>query len=697
MKPAKIKKLLSMLLAATVLLSSLTLNAFAAAAEQQEGGTTGGLSQELQDVLDNTLNTIAEKVSAPSFGISGGEWSVLALARGGYYDTGDTYFLDYYDRVVKTVNETADENGKLSANQSTENTRLILALSAIGKSAEQVGNYNLIEPLSDFDWVVYQGINGAIYALLAMDTNNYQTSDPTTRQQCIDFILEKQQATSGGWALFGSSADPDITAMALQALAPYRDDEKVAAAIDRGINALSSIQRDDGGFGSWGSINSESISQVIIACTALGIDPGTDSRFVKNGNSAVDAQLLFYNEDTKDFSHVQGYGGNSMATDQAACALIAYQLFLQGEPSLYDILGDAKADAKNELNTYKDPAAYRDAQKVVLAQAIADGEAAIDAAENWDAVSTALAAAKKEIDAIKTDAQLTAEEEGDARALAKINAQKELDAYKNAADYRPAQQTELAEAIAAGKAAVEAANNVAEVNAALEKAKAAMDAIKTDAQLTEEENANQPEPETVTITDVNGTGAIATAEEGVLTDKMELEVNNLTSGDKYDVAQSAFADKGGAFQLFDIYLLENNVEIQPGGKITISLPVPQGYNAAAKVYHIREDGTLTDMGAALTDGKLVFTTDHLSLYAVWQPASVTDAGSSGEDNSQQDSQAGDTSSAVREAASSNADVDKAAGGPNTGEGDAVVLWLAVSMLSLAAMAVLLKSKKKQNQ
>ena len=71
-----------MLLAATVLLSSLTLNAFAAAAEQQESGATGGLSQELQDVLDNTLNTIAEKVSAPSFGISGGEWSVLALARG---------------------------------------------------------------------------------------------------------------------------------------------------------------------------------------------------------------------------------------------------------------------------------------------------------------------------------------------------------------------------------------------------------------------------------------------------------------------------------------------------------------------------------------------------------------------------------------------------------------------------------------
>lgn len=105
------------------------------------------------------------------------------------------------------------------------------------------------------------------------------------RRQCVDAILSAE-CSGGGWAFGGSAADPDMTAMALQALAAYRSEAAVAAAVTRGLDVLSAMQTGDGGFASSGVVNAESAAQVIVACTALGIDPDTDSRFVKDGGSA---------------------------------------------------------------------------------------------------------------------------------------------------------------------------------------------------------------------------------------------------------------------------------------------------------------------------------------------------------------------------------------------------------------------------
>ena len=295
----------------------------------------------VNEVLEDTFSKLSQKVSEPVFGTTGGEWTVLALARGNYFNKDSDYFKGYYDRIVDTVNKTAssvNKNGALHSRKYTENSRLIMALSSIGKDSHSVGDWDIIAPLEDFDNVVWQGINGPIFALIALDTQNYQTSDSTIRQQYIEYILNKE-IDGGGWALNGGSADPDITAMTLQALANYTDDEKVAAAVERGINTLSSLQKDNGGYASWGSINSESIAQVITACTALGIDPATDERFVKNGHSAVDALLEFYDKDSTDFTfrHTMDGKGNAMATDQAAYALVAYQRFVNGKNSLYDM------------------------------------------------------------------------------------------------------------------------------------------------------------------------------------------------------------------------------------------------------------------------------------------------------------------------------------------------------------------------
>ena len=310
-------------------------------------GDTGDKA-DYKTTLNETMAQLAATVTEPSFGTGAGEWTVLSLARGNYYDTGDKYFEDYYSRIEETVKEKAASvnlNGALHKVKSTENSRLIMALSAIGKDPTKVGGVDLVGAYSanGFGWIKKQGLNGPVFALIALDTYNYKTSDATIRQQCVDYIL-KAELANGGWALSGTTADPDMTAMVLQALANYADNSDVKDAAERGFAALSSIQKDNGGYASWGSVNSESIAQVIVACTAWGIDPSTDSRFVKSGGSTVDALLEFYVPDGKGFAHVLettgGYAGgevNAMATDQACYALVAYDRFVNNKNALYDM------------------------------------------------------------------------------------------------------------------------------------------------------------------------------------------------------------------------------------------------------------------------------------------------------------------------------------------------------------------------
>ena len=167
----------------------------------------------------------------------------------------------------------------------------------------------------------------------------------------------------------------------------------------------------------------------------------------------------------------------------------AYQALEVAIKAMPEILANAKTTAKAALESYKDASNYRDAQKTELATAVTNGKTAIDNATDLAGVEAALANAKTAVDAIKTDAELTAEETAQALANAKTTAKAELESYKDANNYRDAQKTELATAVANGKTAIDNATDLAGVEAALANAKATVDAIKTDAELTEEETA----------------------------------------------------------------------------------------------------------------------------------------------------------------------------------------------------------------
>jgi len=303
---------------------------------------------DADDVLDAAMAQLAATVTAPSFGTDAGEWTVLSLARGGYFAKDNAYFTDYYNRIVETVNTKAasvNMNGALHRSKSTDNSRLIVALASIGKDATAVGDWDLTAPYEDFDWIKNQGVNGAIWALIALDSHDYQTTDTAIRQQCVDYILDKQ-LSDGGWALAGTAADPDVTGMALQALYNYKNQPAVAAASQDAFACLTEIQNENGTYTSGGEETCESCAQVIVACATWGIDPDTDSRFIKNGNSVVDGFLHFYLPDEAAFSHVANNQVNGMATDQACYSLAAYNRLQNGKPALYnmsDVIFDASS------------------------------------------------------------------------------------------------------------------------------------------------------------------------------------------------------------------------------------------------------------------------------------------------------------------------------------------------------------------
>ena len=307
--------------------------------------TTGAWQQPYQKALDGV------KSDELAFG---SEWLVIALARSGR-EVPDSY----YDSVVKAVQ---DAGGVLSDRKFTEYSRTILALTAIGRDPTNVGGYDLLSKLADMDDVTFQGLNGAIFALIALDSNKYDVpavadgGKQVTRDGLAAYILD-QQLSDGGWALSGDSADPDMTAMALQALAAYRTGDKaVQSAVDKALKTLSDMQQADGGYSSWGTLNSESCAQVIIALTALGIDPAKDSRFAKNGLTVLDALLSFALDG--GFRHTADGERNDMATEQALCALTAYARLLDGKTALYDmtdVLGGQTPDVPDDVTPDEAP------------------------------------------------------------------------------------------------------------------------------------------------------------------------------------------------------------------------------------------------------------------------------------------------------------------------------------------------------
>ena len=319
------KRLITWILSLTMV---FTLTACSGGVEQKKGNVN------VADMMEKTAQYLQNTVTEPGYGAIGGEWTVLGLARSGL-EIPVEYFETYWQNISAY---TAQLGGVLHNRKYTEYSRVILAVTAIGKDPADVGGYDLLVPLADFEQTVFQGINGPAFALIALDSGNYEipenvtSNTQATRDMYVDYLISAQLA-DGGWSLSGGQSEVDLTAMALQALAKHQDRKDVADAVEKGLQVLSAMQNENGGFSSYEGETCESIAQTIVALTELGISLD-DSRFVKNGNTLVDALVRFQLEDGS-FSHILDDSGDLLATEQAFYALVATVRAEAGETSLY--------------------------------------------------------------------------------------------------------------------------------------------------------------------------------------------------------------------------------------------------------------------------------------------------------------------------------------------------------------------------
>lgn len=297
-------------------------------------------------VYADTKKYIQNNVPAPVVASDRGEWAVLGLARAGV-ELSDAYIQAYYGKVVAYVQKNMGADGVLLDPEShnptvTDNERIILALTAIGKDPANVGGKNLLTALQNKDIMQVTNtsdtdINGLVFGLLALNSGNY-TQDS---YWLVQAILTQQNA-DGSWSASAETkpaSDVDMTAMALQALAPYYNeggDTTVNAAVDKALQWLSAKYKG------MGYTSAESCAQVVVALSALQLNANSDSSFVKTVDGAPTSVLgdllQYYLGEGQGFKHAaSGKTADQKATEQALYAMAAYERYCRRTKALYDM------------------------------------------------------------------------------------------------------------------------------------------------------------------------------------------------------------------------------------------------------------------------------------------------------------------------------------------------------------------------
>lgn len=298
-------------------------------------------------VYADTKKYIQKNVPAPVVAYDRGEWAVLGLARAGVA-LPDEYIQAYYDKVVAYVKANIGADGILRKPDDkntpviTDNERIILALTAIGKDPANVGGKNLLTALQDRNIMQVTDtsdtdISGLVFGLLALNSGNY-TQDSYWLVQAI----LTQQNEDGSWSASADTkpaSDVDMTAMALQALAPYYnegDDTTVNAAVNKALQWLSAKYKGKG------YTSAESCAQVVVALSALQLNANSDSSFVKTVDGAPTSVLgdllQYYLGEGQGFKHAaSGKTADQKATEQALYAMAAYERYCRRTKALYDM------------------------------------------------------------------------------------------------------------------------------------------------------------------------------------------------------------------------------------------------------------------------------------------------------------------------------------------------------------------------
>ncbi|MDO5590581.1 MAG: hypothetical protein Q4F98_05935 [Lachnospiraceae bacterium] len=290
--------------------------------------------------------------SALSAGDNTSDWIAMALALS--KNANEKAMHSYAKRLERYVVNMYEREGGLSKVKATEYHRIALTLLALGKDPRKIkAKGKKIDLVADGTWKFnggdpgLQGANGLCYALILLEAGDYEAPENETfRKKLVEELLEYQKE-SGGFCI-DNSLDPsvDMTAMAIQALAPYYEEEKCKAieldpkemkeCIDVAMEWLQEKESEDAGFVTKDGESSEAISQVILAMCALGKNPKVDKTFTK-GKTTLLTSLDTYRREDGMYMHDKADGeASDMATYQAMIALEAVEKLRTDKKCIFD-------------------------------------------------------------------------------------------------------------------------------------------------------------------------------------------------------------------------------------------------------------------------------------------------------------------------------------------------------------------------
>lgn len=271
------------------------------------------------------------------------DWTAMALALAGSEEN----YQAYSEALTDYVECAYAQADCLDPVKSTEYHRIALLVLSLGGDPTAFGTKpdgSSIDLIADGTYafagesVGMQGLNGWIYALLTLDASGAAVPQDAkfTREDMLHAIVTAQEP-DGGFGLAAGKSDVDITAMALQALAPYA--EAYAGTVEAALAYLSDSMDESCRYSAYGSESAESAAQVILALCALGIDPEEDSRFCRNGRNVLTGLEAFRQEDGT-YGHTLGEEkGNYLATAQTLLALKALESLRSGRGWIFDFTG----------------------------------------------------------------------------------------------------------------------------------------------------------------------------------------------------------------------------------------------------------------------------------------------------------------------------------------------------------------------
>jgi len=329
----KLKKILCLLLAIIMIIipqtvSLATENDIYDCLSTGIGSAEGYLSQKLTEIHND---------GGVGFG---SDWAIITMLRGG--KTIDSDILDEYaDSLTETV-KGWDSNVK-----PTDAAKAVLAYTTMGVDATDVEGVNLISLICNSERLV-NGSNELAYSLLAIYASGEDIPQDAvwSVNDIIDSLL-MFQTESGGFGLFDTETpDVDMTAICVQALAPYKNEDAVATAIHNAVEFMADTISDDWNYDN----NPNTTAQVLLALASLEIDVTDPANGF--GNSAEENIIIALDEyrNTDGNGYLFEESVNTMATYQIMQAYDAYRKAHLEGISYWDFgtIGQVYDDITNE-------------------------------------------------------------------------------------------------------------------------------------------------------------------------------------------------------------------------------------------------------------------------------------------------------------------------------------------------------------